>query len=93
MKTILLCLLAVLLAAACGPEPAPVRSAASLDSAETAPPTPETGLVISFPRVAAAIRSGIQSGRAQFLERSSLAADRTWLNRLYNPATFTQRGA
>ena len=89
MKTILLCLLAVLLAAACRPEPeAPVRSAASLDSAETAPPTPETGLVISFPRVAAAIRSGVQSGRARFLERSSLVADRTWLNRLYNAETY-----
>ena len=87
MRTPLLLFL-VLVAACRVRDDNPSNSTASLDSARTEPPDPEAGLVIAFPKVAAAIRSGIGAGRASGLARPNLSRERTALTRLYDAETF-----
>jgi murein L,D-transpeptidase YcbB/YkuD len=81
--------LSVLVLAACQSRTTPPpEDISSLDSARTEPADPPAGLEISFPRVAAAIRSGLASGRAVLLERGELSRERNGLTRLYDAETF-----
>lgn len=74
----------IALLAACAREAPPPPAAASLDSAQTEPAAPTLDApAIALDQVAAAIRSGVTSGRVALLDRSALASQREELERLY----------
>ncbi|HEX9895557.1 MAG TPA: peptidoglycan-binding protein, partial [Gemmatimonadales bacterium] len=87
MKLLILLFPVTVVLSACRAENDAPPPSVSLDSAKTEPPSPEEGLVISFPKAAAAIRSGIAGGRAVGLSRPALAAEREALRRLYDSET------